>query len=467
MTHENAPTGIRTPNGQPWGHDISDFYWIRRVPSVPVQTVWSISMIREFGEREGDVEGRFDLDVDDARRCRVRRPWPLLKLAEEVECSQEIGVEDEGSFYCLNYGSPRVPTSRDRADSTNIESSQDVSKFPSAVRVNESQGLGSERTTGREGAIDLNREKGAGQTGNTNDVETTDNTKGSISTDKEEGATHRTDVRQGSARENEAKISEGNDDASPKTSFVSDEEIPPGSDDEGDAASEADHGTREVTYAAETIPGTNLPPKLEEFLPEEFVPEILVVRDAGNCTSGDQGAKSRETTRSDYQDGQSTHLYRRVLPEPKGKRDSKDSKVADLFLSAKQLHGVGHHSSVYRAELVPPEPLTTNGRSRNGAVTVIAKLGFSAGSARALLCNEAGILNTLSSKRHRHLQQEWCGFNMVRDVQALVPVGPVVPKFYGYYVPDRSNQDLGLSPILLTEDCGIPVDNQTLNVDTR
>ena len=56
------------------------------------------------------------------------------------------------------------------------------------------------------------------------------------------------------------------------------------------------------------------------------------------------------------------------------------------------------------------------------------------------------------------MQQEWCGLNVIRGLLNPVPVGPVVPKFYGYYVPDDRGKHKGLSPILLTEDCGQCVD---------
>lgn len=108
----NTPRGLRTPNGLVWGHDISDLYMIQRVPGVAVMTVWSISMIREFGECYQGHEDestnavqrmRMTSDFSDAYRTRVLRPFPLLKLPPGVECGQELGVEDEGCDRgCLN-----------------------------------------------------------------------------------------------------------------------------------------------------------------------------------------------------------------------------------------------------------------------------------------------------------------------------------------------------------------------------
>ncbi|KZP19817.1 hypothetical protein FIBSPDRAFT_862305 [Athelia psychrophila] len=51
-----------------------------------------------------------------------------------------------------------------------------------------------------------------------------------------------------------------------------------------------------------------------------------------------------------------------------------------------------------------------------------------------------------------------------------VPLGAVVPQFYGYYVPETQTEGPStempyLSPIMLLENCGIPVDPDTLDED--
>lgn len=102
------PQGIRTPNGQIWGHDINDFYYIERLPGAQVKTVWSISMISEFGETYGDTEGRLEDDCLEPWRTRVRKPFPLLKFPDGIHCDQQIGLEDEGSLYCLNQASEKA-----------------------------------------------------------------------------------------------------------------------------------------------------------------------------------------------------------------------------------------------------------------------------------------------------------------------------------------------------------------------
>lgn len=88
----------------------------------------------------------------------------------------------------------------------------------------------------------------------------------------------------------------------------------------------------------------------------------------------------------------------------------------------------------------------------------------------------------LSIKRDDHLKQEaknyqkfpahffkhWNGYNIVPPLHDPTPIGAVVPQFYGYYVPEKGDGDQGyLSPILLLEDCGTPIDVEALDIDDR
>jgi len=230
----------------------------------------------------------------------------------------------------------------------------------------------------------------------------------------------------------------------------------------------------EDAYEPESIPGTDLPPKLEEFLPKEFYPDVLLVHDADDCAFGDtllpNGSVEEDQPsppKRHRADTSEAHRYKRVFPAPTSECSSDKARVASLYLCATHLGGVGHHSSVYRAPFALPEPLTTNSRSRNGQVTVIAKIAFVGSGPRQSLENEAKIFDTLSSEKYRHMQQEWCGLNVIRGLLNPVPVGPVVPKFYGYYVPDDQGKHKGLSPILLTEDCGQCVDPQQLSCEAQ
>ncbi|KAG6877381.1 hypothetical protein C0993_007901 [Termitomyces sp. T159_Od127] len=86
----------------------------------------------------------------------------------------------------------------------------------------------------------------------------------------------------------------------------------------------------------------------------------------------------------------------------------------------------------------------------------------------------------------KHMFQHWSGFNVLPPMHDPVPVGALVPQFYGYYVPesdfdddegieDEEKQDKEVrnknsgyfSPILLLEDCGSPVDPKELTHDQK
>ncbi|EPT03271.1 hypothetical protein FOMPIDRAFT_1116483 [Fomitopsis schrenkii] len=197
-------------------------------------------------------------------------------------------------------------------------------------------------------------------------------------------------------------------------------------------------------------------PKLEEFLPEEYFPDALIVH-----------RQDQEPTK-----------YKRILPKFARDEDSSErERVGTLCLGGPML-GEGHHSTVRRAPLQLPPPLSAFGQHR--MVTVAAKRSFGNISARRFLRHEASIFNLLP----RHLQEEYCGYNLVSPIRHPVPVRAVVPKFFGYYVPlaadgtwrddtyeshreDDTTSVEGLSPILLMEECGDPVAPHKFSIDDR
>ncbi|KAJ7470260.1 hypothetical protein FB451DRAFT_1176331 [Mycena latifolia] len=81
------------------------------------------------------------------------------------------------------------------------------------------------------------------------------------------------------------------------------------------------------------------------------------------------------------------------------------------------------------------------------------------------LAREAKVYQALPA----HLSEHWSGYNLVRPSRAPVPVGAVVPQFYGYYVPaPESTAGSGyLSPIMLLENCGAPLDPEVLSADEK
>ncbi|KAJ7320719.1 hypothetical protein DFH08DRAFT_641833, partial [Mycena albidolilacea] len=163
-------------------------------------------------------------------------------------------------------------------------------------------------------------------------------------------------------------------------------------------------------------------------------------------------------------------------------------RIAHLNLSSAPVLGVGNHSVVFRSALRLPQPLS--GRSPTGEVTVAAKTGFCGEEARRLLHNEGKIYDAFP----KHLQEEWCGLNLVTPIMHPVPVTAVVPKFYGYYVPPEGENDCeeedkdaykyieanarfksspsyrawhSMSPILLLEECGKPILADKFTPDER
>ncbi|KAK0439242.1 uncharacterized protein EV420DRAFT_1651082 [Desarmillaria tabescens] len=68
-----------------------------------------------------------------------------------------------------------------------------------------------------------------------------------------------------------------------------------------------------------------------------------------------------------------------------------------------------------------------------------------------------------------HFFQHWSGYNVIDPLHDPTPALAVVPQFYGYYVPEEGEAKEGeyLSPIMLLEDCGAPVNVDELDLDDR
>ncbi|KDQ52257.1 hypothetical protein JAAARDRAFT_198431 [Jaapia argillacea MUCL 33604] len=240
--------------------------------------------------------------------------------------------------------------------------------------------------------------------------------------------------------------------------------------------------TREVIpLDPEVVKNLRKIPKLEEFIPDKYFPDVLMVHDPDDLTPGQY--RSRSTAKVGEEALKAKPIkYKRVFPvfdsnkTDKGE-DAPPPRVAHLYLSAADRLGEGNHSYVYRALMKLPPPLSA--RSPNKRVTVAAKFAMPRSSARQLLDNEAKIYNQFP----KHLMEEWCGYNLVTPCMYPMPVGPVAPKFYGYWVPDEEegveqgevNEDgkskekpkVERSPILLLEECGTPIRPEDFNDDER
>lgn len=189
--------------------------------------------------------------------------------------------------------------------------------------------------------------------------------------------------------------------------------------------------------------------RLEEHIPPQFFPDRLVVTDPY-----DLGYGKGKLRRGDSAPKRKPRIYERLYPtfprDFSADRFAEDPVTAELYLDPDQVVGVGHHSNVYRATLTLPRGLSA--RTPDGKVTVVAKTSFPSSEHRTPFHNEAKMFGSFP----KHLSEEWCGYNMVSPLSWPVPVGPVVPKFYGYYMPIGKGKDQ-LSPIMLMEECGSPV----------
>lgn len=71
----------------------------------------------------------------------------------------------------------------------------------------------------------------------------------------------------------------------------------------------------------------------------------------------------------------------------------------------------------------------------------------------------------------QHFFEHWSGFNLIPPIRNPVPVGALVPQFYGFYTPvmdtAAAKKARYLSPILLLEHCGTPIDPATMGIDDR
>ena len=238
-------------------------------------------------------------------------------------------------------------------------------------------------------------------------------------------------------------------------------------DEPGNSVPEASSTTSRDPYSVEGLP------KLEEFIPEDFFPDVLMVHDPDNTT------KSRKRGDPEVDgDKDKPVMYKRCRPDFTDPERKEKENVAHLYLSKANRFGVGNHSHVYRAPFTLPPPLAAH--SPTGQVTVAAKLAYHRCTAHNLLHNEARVYDTLSED----MQEDWCGYNVVPQCRYPVPVGAIAPKFFGYYLPVDADGKVSkgshpkcseerpcdvewASPILLVEECGSPVKPSKFTLDQR
>lgn len=230
--------------------------------------------------------------------------------------------------------------------------------------------------------------------------------------------------------------------------------------------------------------------KLEEFLPADYFPEILLVNDPQGLTAGgllsDPETKVKVEASPRRYKLKYPHVYRHSIDYERP--TAVDTCTAHLNLagapSLRPSSPKGKHN-IFRGAMRFDIPLLADTPDRSTGVVV--KIADPKGGEE--LANEAWIYNKIygvarpqpdnmvydypsDSGSQRHLMEEWTGYNLlVPYIQYPVPVSAVVPKFYGYYEPEAPESQSGerekLGAILLLEDCGVPVVYDTLSKDHK
>lgn len=540
----NPYRGLRAPNGFIWAHFVNEFVYIPRVPSVRnYVTTWSRSMVKALGENYDEIEGLWHTPLVPPR---LIRPWPVLKLppGHPAQPDPPLGAIDEGckwehsDFMCYSI---RADSSDDPdcdpAKSLSVYTRLVPRRCPSdpseecsgrvvfnedADSANDGQDMrydflwckhfksrldaedieDSHRSIAR--AITELTVKGViadgngGQIINKPQFTTDDGQPSTLTIDK---SLYKIRVRTSSCISTpESGISTSSSPfqsprldpdtlgellASADAAVAQEEGTATTQDtmsiEDLDLNADASSSTDQTATSKEALPeidpfSIDGLPKLEEFLPDGFLPDILLVHDPDRATRHRQAASEPvKYKRVTYQLPNAANID---VTEAKT-----EAHVAHLHLRETNRLGTGHHSKVYSAPFTLPPPLSAH--SRTGQVTVAAKLAFPHCTAHTLLHNEARTY----AQFPKHLQEEYCGFNVVPPCRFPVPVGPVVPKCFGFYLPvgedgnviwreeegakhsecseSRPCKVKWLSPILLMEQCGEPVLPEMFTVDQR
>lgn len=452
------PAGIRTMEGFVWGHTLDDLFWIQRIPKVNAVTIWSRSMLKELGE--GYDEHAWDEPLVEPRAVRA---WPVLKLArgdgdDVSSTSPPIGAIDGG---CVCEHAENVEY-QIRPDEASVKVK--VEEVDCGIPPEPASAASDEK---------LNNVKSEDTDVKMLDADTTINDGPSQLTSEpapEEEDPDRAVVVKTEEVE-DASMDEGSVSIADSSAASS----------AGDSAHSADDSASSQAPASsamgqETQPGPLPPmysvtglPKLEEFIPTEFFPDVLIVHDPDNTTH----QQNKDSIMMPIK-------YIRQSPIFKRDEEGSEPRVAHLHLAKQNRFGTGNHSYVYRAALTLPEPLSAH--SPTGQVTVAAKLAYPRCTAHNLLRNEGRVYDTFPS----HIQEEHCGYNIVPQCRFPVPATAIVPKFFGYYLPVNARGEVvdhgadhekcsernpctvsWPSPILLMEECGQPVEPSKFTVDQR
>ncbi|KAG8214876.1 hypothetical protein J3R82DRAFT_10046 [Butyriboletus roseoflavus] len=142
-----------------------------------------------------------------------------------------------------------------------------------------------------------------------------------------------------------------------------------------------------------------------------------------------------------------------------GDRNSGDS-AKDAYLTIIRLHSPFSYES--------QEACTHGSRGsaipRTARFTVVAKLSIEDDTH---LAREASNYQRFPERFFHHYN----GYTIMAQLHTIVPVHAVVPQFYGYYTPEdgatQQTEEPYLSPILLLEHCGEPIEPEKLSIEDQ
>ncbi|KAG7442741.1 uncharacterized protein BT62DRAFT_1079115 [Guyanagaster necrorhizus] len=461
---EPPPQGVRTPNNMPWGHTLDDFYWIRPFPGVKSKVIWTRSMLDEFGENFGEQPG-----VPQVEPRRLR-PWPLLKVPNDdalfglvdETCNRDHSLKPRRFHAVKSTGllCKRL-FSMDTHPLAVFESTEEKIEWSAEpALMNDDAPPGTEESI-LEGAV-KSQDRLVEDDGKDDEsamaevfVQADDNiTGGFVLESSIEGETGdrqnctEIDVPEIIVEERcEDRHDVVTEDDTKKDESEGSKVIVETHDDLTPAERQAMESFMTTDY--ETVQ------KLEERIPEEYFPDILLVNDPSGFTMSDVPFLSRPSRMLPVRykrvwpklkrDGEPATLFNNdlhcssafhwTLTQAERYAASECRRIATLDLSGAPLLGKGGHSAVRKAGIRLPVPLTT--QTGDPHVSVAAKLAFSLSEDRELLENEGRIYDAFPD----HLQESYCGYNLVASMDHPVPVGACVPKFFGYYVPVQEEEE--------------------------
>ena len=209
-------------------------------------------------------------------------------------------------------------------------------------------------------------------------------------------------------------------------------------------------GEHSVVYKAEwEIP--------RNFLVEEYICNACVMEDAGKILAEQDG-----------KDGE--------------RRDPKWDMLSGAFIPDSELTEDGKIAITYRGPFRPIEsrvqfqdlargPYCMHMRKTQAAIHPLTAKVHVAAKISAGDDDEERLNREAENYQAfpRHFFEHWSGYNLVPPLEHPVPIAPLVPQFYGYYVadPTEKNPREYLSPILLQEYCGRPSNPALLSADDQ